>query len=155
MNLYKIKLGFNHHIDFGMFGNLQYKGEYAWFPVANKIFVPDVQHFKGNQTIFSSFPLDGFNVLDYYSYSTTKPSLALHGEYHFNKFITNKIPLLRKLKLDEVVGAHYLHVEGLPDHLEFSAGFEKLGLLRIDFVQSYTGNKKSSQAIRFGLKIMR
>ncbi len=149
----KLSAGFNHKIKLGMAGELFYQARYAWFANTKKIFAPDMQHFKGNQTFFSSFPSDGFNVLAYYNYSTVKPSLAVHAEHHFQKFITNKIPLFRKLKLDEVIGFHYLHVNGLPEHFEFSAGFERLGLLRVDYVQSFTGSKKPVHAIRFGLKI--
>ena len=111
----------------------------------------DYRHFRGNQILFSTFALRKFNLLDYYSRSTREPFAEAHAEYHFNGFILNKIPLLRKLKLDEVAGFHYLKVKGLHDYYECSIGLSKFELLRLDLVLSFEKDKQTGTAIRIYL----
>jgi hypothetical protein len=147
-------LGLEHEIAFGMLGHLNYSGYYHQFINSKKVFISDYRQFMGNQTIFSGFTLNSFNMLDYYAYSTTQPSFEIHGEYHFNGLLFNKIPLLRSLHFDEIVSAHFLHVKGLPKYLELSAGVEKLGFLRFDVVTSFTADKKTATALRVGIIIV-
>lgn len=149
----KLKAGLSHSIDFGILGYLDYRAACTWFTSINKIYFTDYTHFNGNQTWFSNFEPETFNALEYYSYSTTKGALAIHGEYHFNHFISNKIPLFRKLKLSEIASVHYLSVKGLPSYTEVAIGLEKFGIIRADFYSSFTGNSKPSYGFRFGLRI--
>jgi hypothetical protein len=109
----------------------------------------DYQHFNGNLTAFSSFDLRKFNILDYYSNSTADEFIEGHFEHDFSGFIFNKIPLIRKLKLNEIAGFDYLHVPGLEDHFEVSFGITKLNIIRIDFVAGFTQNSKTQTGFRF------
>lgn len=113
----------------------------------------DFYHFSGNQTLYSSFVLTNFNLLDYYTYSTNGAFLEAHLEHGFGGLFLNKIPLLRKLKLKEVAGIHYISSEVLPQYLEVFVGLEKLRLVRIDFVTSFSSNVKLTSGFRFGLKL--
>ena len=145
--------GFNHQIDFGMLGYLVYNCRFYRFVNQKAIAFPDFFHFAGNKTIVSDFRAEDFAYLDYYKYSTTRNALAIHAEYNLNRFITNKIPLIRKLKLNEVVGFHFLKVAELKSHYELTVGLEKLGAIRADFVCSYDGKASPFYSFRFGLKL--
>src|SRR6185369_4265374 len=111
-------------------------------------------HFNGNQTFISGFGLTDFKLLNYYQYSTTDPFIEAHAEQNFGGFILNKIPVIRKLKLNEIAGFHYLHPEHsvLKNYYEFSFGIEKLNVFRIDFVTSFADGKKASTGFVFGIK---
>jgi hypothetical protein len=113
----------------------------------------DFYHFSGNQTLYSSFVLTNFNLLDYYEHSTNGAFVEAHLEHGFGGLFLNKVPLLRKLKLKEVAGIHYISTETLPQYLEVFVGLEKLRLVRVDFVTAFSSNIKVSSGIRFGLKL--
>ncbi len=112
----------------------------------------DWNHFNGNQTLFSSFELRRFDLLEYYKYSTNNEYIHLFAEHEFGGFILNKVPLLRKLKLNEVAGLRFLHVPGVVDYYETSFGLEKLGFIRADVVFSFDGSGSTSTGFVIGLK---
>ncbi len=113
----------------------------------------DHQHFMGNKTFYSTFALDRYNLLDYYAYSTNDYFIQGFYEHNFSGFILNKIPLIRKLKLQELAGFKYLTSPGLENYMELSFGVQRI-FARLDFVMSIPGNGlKSTQGIRFGLLI--
>jgi hypothetical protein len=107
----------------------------------------DYKHFTGNQTIFSDFDLQKFQLLDYYAYSTNKWFVEAWYNHNFAGFIVNKLPLLRRFKLDEIASFRYCYTEQLSHYTEFSFGFRYL-VARADFV--YGLNKGIS---RYGFRI--
>ena len=111
----------------------------------------DYYHFYGDQIIFSSFSLEEFHLLDYYKYSTTSPFIEGHLEHHFEGFILNKVPLLRKLKLDEVLGANYMRTTTMPEYAELFVGLQKFQAFRIDYAVSFAQNARVGQGIRIGI----
>lgn len=146
-----VRTGVNDEINLGLFGSLEYELIYGKYFNKKSMYFMDYKHFNGNLTIFSTFALRKFNILDYYSYSNNDEYVEGHFEHNFSGFLFNKIPLLRKLKLDEIAGFHFLHVPGLDDHFEISAGISKLNIFRIDFVAGFTKNSKTQTGIRISL----
>lgn len=140
-------------INAGILGRLSYIISYGDFVNKKKMYFMDAHHFTANQTIISLFPVNGFNNLGYYSHSTAGWFFQAHAEHNFGGFLFNKIPLIRKLKLNEIAGAHYLNAEDNKEHFEFSAGFEKLEFFRFDVVTSFTDWRKPETVIRLGIKI--
>ncbi|MBK6986849.1 MAG: hypothetical protein IPH33_00635 [Bacteroidetes bacterium] len=57
------------------------------------------------------------------------------------------------MKLKEIVGFHYLQTDLLNNYMEFSAGFEKIGLLRFEVFTSIKDGKQGSVGIMIGSKI--
>jgi hypothetical protein len=146
------KIGVEDKILFGLFGQLNYEASYGKFLSSKQVYFMDKNHFNGNQTFISGFGLTDFKLLDYYRYSTTDPFAEAHAEHNFGGFILNKIPLIRKLKLNEIAGFHYLHTDVLKNYYELSFGIEKLNAFRIDFVTSFAEGKKASAGFVFGIK---
>lgn len=99
----------------------------------------DYRHFSGNQTIIASTDyLNSFKMLPYYTYSTNKYYAEAHVEHHFNGFIFNKIPLIKRTKLQEVAGFHALHNDRLSNYYELNFGIENIfKVVRVDYVLSY------------------
>jgi hypothetical protein len=137
--------------------NLKLLGKTQYSVSAGKFFdqkyvgFMDYYHFDGDQIWFSSFSLSSFHLLDYYKYSTTGPFVEAHLEHNFEGFIFNKIPLLRKLKLDEIIGANFMSTDNMPEYFEFFAGITKFNVVRIDYAVSFTQNGRLGQGIRIGV----
>lgn len=148
----RLEIGVEDNILLGMLGKFSYSGWYGKFLDSDKMYFMDYAHFLGNKTIFSSFHQRRYDLLDYYTYSTSEEYIQAFAEHAFGGFVLNKIPLLRKLKLNEIAGIRYLHVPGHNDHFEFSFGLEKLGLIRADFVMSFDENGNSKTGFVIGLK---
>jgi hypothetical protein len=155
--------GFNANYDLakvtlsGTF-NLKLLGKTTYSVVAgkflsqNNVDFMDYYHFAGDQIIFSSFGPNSFHLLDYYKYSTNGPFTEGHIQHNFEGFILNKIPLLRKLKLDELVGANYMRTNEMPGgYVEFFAGVQKFQAFRIDYAVSFSQNARVGQGIRIGI----
>jgi hypothetical protein len=111
----------------------------------------DFRHFSGNRTIFAG-EYTGFQLLDYYRYSTRHRYLEGHFEHHFNGFLFNKVPLFRRLKWQEVVSLHYLNTRESNNYLELGLGVEHIfKVLRVDFVTSFQEQQKVRTGLRIGL----
>jgi hypothetical protein len=143
--------------------NVADKGRFDYNIKAGKFFngddisFVDYQHFNGNQTqIGSGSYLNVFNNLPYYAASTNDSYLEMHAEHDFNGFLLGKVPLLKKLNFNLVVGAHALATPDNKPYQEYTIGLDNIGwgkfrFLRLDYVRSYQSGFQSD-AILFGLK---
>jgi len=143
-------------MEFGLVGTSQYYLSVGgFFNTADMSFV-DYQHFNGNRLSYTrANGLRQFQLLDYYQYSTNNTYLEGHYEHHFNEFILNKIPLIRKLNWQTVASAHYLSTNALDSYVEVGIGIEHIfKFLRIDYFRSFTNGSldgiNADQAIRLG-----
>ena len=137
---------FNYNIRAGKFYN------------ADDISFVDFQHFNGNQIHVSQKGnyTDVFNNLGYYDLSTNDSYVEMHAEHDFNGFILGRIPLLKKLNFNLIVGAHALSTPDNKPYQEYTIGLDNIGwgkwrILRVDYVRSYQSGFQSD-AILFGLK---
>lgn len=147
----RIKISVDDKLNLKMLGSSQYIFSYVTHFSTRKMSFIDYYHFMGNQTLWSDFSLERYNLLDYYTYSTSNYSIEAHFQHNFAGFILNKIPLVRKLKLQEMASVHYLSTDKLKQYVELSFGVQRL-FGRIDFVTSFSDNKKVGAGIRFGLQ---
>ena len=149
------------NLDLGLFGKISYDIRAGKFLSTRSIEFVDYKHFNGNRTIFINYtepfgmnrtPLDRFQLLDYYAFSTASGFLEGHFEFHGNGFIVNKIPLLRKTRFQAVGGINVLLTEDKNEHVELFAGLENiLKAFRVDFVAGYNQHETLSGAIRLRL----
>ncbi len=144
VNYDRLEGGVTDNIRLGMIGKLNYSAWYGKFLNDDKMYFMDVAHFLGNKTFFTGFEERRFDLLDYYSNSTADEYFQAFAEHEFGGFFLNKIPYIRKLKLNEIAGFRYLHIPGLDDHIEVSIGLEKLGAIRADYVMAFTNGKVRS-----------
>jgi hypothetical protein len=135
-----------------LLGTFSYEASTGAFLRNNKMFFADYFHFNGNQTLFAKSAMDNFFLLDYYTYSTNSMYIQGFAEHHFDGFILNKFPLLRKLRWQEVIGAKYLYTELSGNYLELHVGIERVfKVARIDFVTAFQENKRLNSGIRIGV----
>lgn len=146
------QLNLEDELPLGLLGSVQYNVGMGKFLNNKSDYFIDYRHFNGNKTYASEFRLTDFNMLPYYSYSTTGSYYEAHIEYNLGGLLFNKIPVLRKAFFNEIVSAHYLKVPNNAQHFEFSVGVEKLGALRFDLVSAVAKGFKPIVGIRFGVR---
>ncbi len=137
----------------GLFGTFAYRLKGGYFLNNKVMYFMDYKHFNGNQTIIANSDyLNSFKLLPYYTYSTNKWYGELHAEHHFNGFIFNKLPLLKKTKVQEVVGMHALITDKVNEYAEFTFGIENIfKVLRVDYIMGYGPDLKFKQGFLIGL----
>ncbi|WP_246849931.1 DUF5686 and carboxypeptidase regulatory-like domain-containing protein [Rufibacter roseolus] len=145
-----VSLGVSDDLALGLLGTSSYSVSAGTFWRKNQLYFMDFRHFSGNRTILSG-DFSGFQLLDYYRYSTQKTYIEGHYSHHFNGFILNKLPLIRKLKWQEVGSVNYLHTAAAGHYLELGVGLEHLfKVFRMDFVTGFQERQKVSSGIRIG-----
>ncbi|MDX5480924.1 MAG: DUF5686 and carboxypeptidase regulatory-like domain-containing protein [Hymenobacteraceae bacterium] len=138
-------------VSFGLLGSSNYSVTGGAFWNKKDMRLLDYRHFNGNRTIFAG-TYEGFQLLDYYRYSTNNRYLEAHYEHHFNGFLFNKIPLFRKLKWQEVVSLNYLNTVESRHYLELGLGIEHIfKVIRVDFVTSFQEGEKARAGFLIGL----
>jgi hypothetical protein len=136
------------HIRIGLLGYSSFKLSAGDFFNRNALYYMDYNHFLGNQgTTFDPTYVGSFHFLPFYIYSANSAYAEAHYQHNFSGFILKQVPFLRKLKLEEVVGANYLTEKNNPNYSEFYVGLQRL-IFRVDYGVSYAGNKKYLQGIR-------
>ncbi|MDO3644858.1 DUF5686 and carboxypeptidase regulatory-like domain-containing protein [Mucilaginibacter sp. L3T2-6] len=116
----------------------------------NSLFYPDFKQFSGNQVLFAQTGINSFLLLNYYTYSTNTEYLEGHFEQNFSGFILNKIPLIRKLKLQEILDVNYLSTPALKNYTELGIGVQYLGF-RLMYGKSFNSGSNTNSAVRIGL----
>ncbi|MCD4747166.1 MAG: DUF5686 and carboxypeptidase regulatory-like domain-containing protein [Bacteroidales bacterium] len=154
VNFDLLKFNIRDRIRMGLLGESRYSATYGFFPNNRKMEFMDYKHFNANKTIYANNNFEAFQLLDYYSYSTNKNFFEVHYEHHFNGFIINKLPLIRRTKWKAVGGVHFLSNNINSDYLEVSVGIKNIfKVARIDFITSFSSNKKLCSGFVFRLAL--
>ena len=126
-------------------GTMHYRFGGGGFPTHKNVSFADYKHFYGNFLTQGGTDMLGFYTLHYYKHSTNLYFAEAHLEHHFGGFLFNKIPGIRTLKLDEILGFHFLYTPTRKQYFQVDAGISNiLKVLRVDFVAGF-GSKKGEQ----------
>ena len=141
-------------IRLGLYGRIAFDVRAGSFLNDKSLYYTDYRHFKGTRTLISDQRSTTFLLLDYYQHSTSGDFLEAHGEYNLSTLLTGKVPLLRKLKLNEIIGLHYLHTPGIKHYGEIHAGLE-WQRLRVIYARSFGSHigPSGKEAIRIGVRL--
>ena len=90
--------------------------------------------------------------------STNDSFTETHVEHNDKGYFMNKIPLLKHLQSQLILGFHNLTVPKNKPYQEFSVGLDNLGFgkfrfFRLDYVRSYQQGFQSEGVI-FGIKLL-
>ena len=142
-------------VQMGLFGTFSYKIKAGYFLRSKSMYFMDYYHFNGNRTILANPNyLNSFKLLPYYNYSTKNWFAEVHAEHHFNGFLFNKIPLLKKTKFQEVVGFHALFNDKLDQYYEVNFAIEKIfQIIRVDYVLAYGPYGQFNHGFLIGLGV--
>ena len=147
----KLQIAINDDLPLGLLGSGSYSARAGTFLNKDSISFIEFNHFSGNQTVFSEFKLDDFQLLDYYQFSTNNTFFQAHYIHHFNGFLINKIPLLRKTKIQTVASMNFLKTKELNEYVEFGIGFEHiLKVMRVDYFFAFLPEGESRNGVRIG-----
>lgn len=147
------KISIDDNIKLGLLGTFAYRLKGGYFLSNKYVEFMDYKHFDGNQTILANNDyLNSFKLLPYYTYSTKNWYGEAHAEHHFNGFIFNKIPFLKKSRIQEVVGGHVLFNDKLDQYYEVNFGIEHiLQIIRVDYILGYGPYGQFNQGFVIGL----
>ncbi|MDP9046643.1 MAG: DUF5686 family protein, partial [Bacteroidota bacterium] len=137
-------------ISMGIFGRTSFFIGAGKFLNNNSLFYPDYKQFAGNEVLFYKGGIASFLLLNYYIFSTPDQYIEGHFEHNFSGFILNKLPLIRKLKLQEVVDVNYLSTPRLKNYTEFGFGIQYLNF-RLMYGTSFNSGNKINSAFRIRL----
>ncbi|MCE3280876.1 MAG: hypothetical protein K0S44_3067, partial [Bacteroidetes bacterium] len=112
INFDLLTLGLEGSFNLKRFGNSDYSITAGSFLNNRKMYFMDWYHFNGNQTLYSDFEKNSFQLLEYYSASTQSHFIEGHFEHNFGGFFLSKVPLIKKLKLNEVGKVSLLTTDG-------------------------------------------
>lgn len=154
----QLTLNVKDNLNLGIIGTLDYEAEAGTFLWNNYTSFIDNFHFQTSPLLLAQTRLRQFLLLPYYQYSTTDNFIEAHAEHHFNGYIMNRIPLMKKLKWQLVAGVHYLHTPNTPHYTELSVGFERIfKFLRVDAVwaihPSLQNEIRTGLGKNFGLRL--
>jgi hypothetical protein len=137
-----------NNVRVGLTGFSSFKLNAGAFFNDKRLYYMDYNHFLGNQGLtFDPTYVGSFHFLPFYTYSTNGAFLEAHFQHNFAGSIFNHIPILRKLKLEEVIGANFLTTKSNTNYREFYVGVQRL-IFRVDYGISYAGNQKYIQGFR-------
>ncbi|MFD0752222.1 DUF5686 and carboxypeptidase regulatory-like domain-containing protein [Mucilaginibacter calamicampi] len=135
-------------IRLGLTGYSSFKLAAGTFLNKKTLYFPDFYHFIGNQgTTFDPTDVGSFHFLPFYRFSANSSFVEAHYQHNFSGSILRRIPFVRRLKLEEIVGANYLTMRNNPNYSEFYVGIQRL-IFRVDYGISFTGNQRYIQGIR-------
>lgn len=154
----KWSVSVQHQLGLKLLGKLDYKLIAGGFLNDNYVGVPDMKHLFGNQTFIANPYLSSFQLAPYYRFSNTADIYGEgHVEWHLNGWLTNKIPLFRRLQWNLVGASNVLYIDNDNYYAEVSVGLENIGYKifrfgRVDFVAGYESGKNDPYVgIKIGL----
>lgn len=154
----KWKFGVSDNLNLKLGGRISYNAEMGGFLSKRKLFAPDFNHVLSNQTAVATPYLQGFQTMEYYSFSNTDNFFtAGYLEYHLNGLLTNKIPGFKKLNWFLVLGANAIYLnESKRGYYEALIGLENiLKVFRVDAVRSFPPQGQGIWCIRFSSPLFR
>lgn len=115
-------------------------------------YFPDWKHFGGNMALIFNPGLKNFHLLDYYAYSTDREFIEGHWEHNYNAKFLGSIPLIRKLKLQELTGVAFLTQPYKGTYYELYLGIKRLGA-RLDYAFSFDNDGFLNHGFKFSLRL--
>ncbi len=140
-------------INFKIGGEFRYKIQSGGFLHAQRIELPDYNHFIGNLTGKATPYVESFQVAPFYAFSNKENFFGeFHAEYKLNGLLTNKIPIVKKLNLRLVTGTNMILLKN-KNYQEVFLGVDNIfKLFRIDFIKGHGQSIGSTQGFRLGIR---
>ncbi len=139
---------FQDRVHTGIYGYSSYFLSGGTFINHKSLYYPDYKQFRGGQPFVFDSSLGSFHYLNYYVYSTNRSYLEGHYEHNFGGYFLNRLPFIRKLRLEEIVGGSFLTQRIRDNYHEFYFGIKKL-LIRFDYGFAFDGHNKIYQGFRY------
>ena len=135
-------------LDLGLWGYGSYSISGGKFFDTKNVYYPEWRHFSGNMALVFNPGLRSFHLLDFYTYSTNQYFFEAHFEHNFNKHFTSYLPLLKKLRLEELIGGAYLYQPQKDHYFESYLGLRRL-MFRLDYAFSFNNKGMLDKSLKF------
>ena len=146
-----LEAGIRQSVQFGLLGTSTYYVNAGGFLGKPRLAFMDYRQFSGNRFVLAA-DFSRFQLLDYYRYATRQRFVEAHFDHHFNGFFLNKIPLMRRLKWQEVGSVNYLNTPAAGNYLELGVGIEHIfKLVRVDYYTAFQAGSKLNHGFRLGV----
>ena len=147
-----LQAGVRDNVPLGMLGTSSFRVNVGGFVGRQQgLTLIDYRHFSGNQTILAG-NFSNFQLLDYYRFGTNNTYLEAHYDHHFNGFFLSRVPLLRRLKWQEVASLNYLATAQARHYVELGVGVEHIfKVLRVDFYTALQSGQRLGTGLRIGV----
>jgi hypothetical protein len=120
-----LELTANHHLQLKRWGTSTWRVNYGNFLNKESLRVLEHKYFRGSDEGLFSNPLKSFQLLGP-TLSSSNSYLMANYMHHFEGSITNKIPLINRLKIELAGGGGILLIEDINfRHAEIFAGIER------------------------------
>jgi hypothetical protein len=151
----KWHFGISDAVNLKLAGRFSYNLAIGGFLNRDSVNIPDYTHFNGNQLFRLAPFLNSFQLAPYYKYSNTESFYTtIHAEHHFNGFLTNKIPLFRRLNWHLLGGTNAFYVNKKNNYAEAFVGLENIfKAFRVDFIWGFEQGRRPVTGVRIGLRI--
>ncbi len=148
----KADISVRDKVDYKLMGSGNYNLAAGTFFNKKKLTFIDFKHFNGSRTLLAQFKPNNFQLLDYYAFSTTRQWVFGQYSHHFNGFLINKIPFLRKSKVQAVGSFNYLYTQTSGHYFEYGAGLEHIfKVFRVDYYAGFLQGHHYANGIRLGM----
>lgn len=145
-------------INYRLFGHSNFNIIASTFLQKKSLSFVDYHHFLSNENILTlrGRYTRGFKMMPHYRYSTTDDYVAGFYEHHFDGFLLDAVPLIKRLGWSSVVSGNALIRSNSSNYYELSAGISDikigaLSLFRMDYVWSYDNSILQDRGLRIGL----
>lgn len=114
--------GIRYNKGLGILGLAKFNILYQRYISKKNLQFIDFIHQSENETIFLNQRLGAFNLMKYYSASTSAHFFTAHYTQNLGTFFMNKIPFLRKYKLQNILQLNYASDLKLKQYTELGVG---------------------------------
>ena len=148
------------YVNARLLGYFSYNIEYGTGLGRPPTFFGDFFHPIGNQVLMPFTPdLSSFSLMPYYAYSTDRYYMQINFRHHFNGFIMDKIPLMRKTSFKTVTGFSALTEPINGQYLELFVGLENfrlgpLHLFDLDYTWAFAQNGYKDRGLTIRLSAL-
>lgn len=130
----------DNHVNVRQLGYFSYSLEWAGSLINRPTYFQDFLHPLGNEWVIpQNVKYYSYALLPFYKFSTQEYYTGCHFKHHFNGFIMDKLPLLKKTSLKLTVAANYLYSPLYKNYLETGIGIENIlaGPLPLGTIEYY------------------
>jgi hypothetical protein len=144
-----------HHLMNGVRGDFELKASAGTTFHAKDICFVDYKHFMGNRTVLQiAGPVDGYRLLDYYTYSTQDAYVSVLSNLRLNRFLLSRMFWLNIAGVREGLSVNYLRTANSPNYLELGYGIENiLKMMKVEVFTNFEDMKYQGFGIRVGLSL--
>lgn len=134
------------YLNMRRFGFSSWHAEWAGSVFNKPFYFQDYLHPFGNEWVVPDGNRSNMYVLlPFYTYSTADYYAGIHWKHHFNGFIMDKIPLLKKTSMKTMVSANYLYNPVSGHYVEYGVGIENIliGVFPVGTIEYFWSNSST------------